>query len=379
MEEEVYTGTRDGRVVGLSHHAKAAMDRFHTEPDCRNTEFATEPHRDYGALKAEFIGFRLRLRKFIRTLGDYTLVPGGALSLGDSSAFHISDPDNPYYAYIRDAYGTNVVTASTHISVGVEDPEEIIRIYRVLRCEASMYLAMTAASPWLDGAATGFHSTRWHIFPKTPSRVPLFADHAHYAAWVEAKLATGEMQNNRHLWLAARPNGDEAPRQLNRIELRICDRISHPGTLFGVTALLEARVLHLLDHAGVDPFAGKHGFTEEELTALASENEAAVSRHSLDATVRRWTDGQRVPVRQWIEELRPDVLPYAEAGGFDLHLDDVARILKKGSIARRWLDRQANGDSISEILADAIRDAEECDTSCTAATCRMVYEECIDD
>lgn len=377
LEEEVYTGTGDGRVVGLSERVKAALTGFHTEPDNRNTEFATAPHRSYKSLTDEFIGFRLRLREYIRTLGDYTLIPGGTLSLGDTGSFHISDPGNPYYRWIRDAYGSRVVTASTHISVGVERPEDIIRVSNVLRCEASMYLALAAASPWLDGEATGYHSTRWHIFPKTPPEVPLFRDHAAYAAWVTARLASGEMQNHRHLWLGARPNGNDAPASLNRVELRICDRISYPGSLFGITALLEARILEITEDDGLDVRTRSRA-DEAGLLEIIAENEAAVSRRSLDATVRRWDDGTRVPVRDWIADLMSRARPYAERGGFCSYLGGVTRLLDKGSIAKRWLDREADGESIPSILAEAIQHAEVCDEACAGAKENAAFVDCGD-
>lgn len=315
----------------------------------------------------------MRLRAFIRSRGEYTLVPGGALSLGDSSAFQITDANNDYYRYIRDSYGTNVVTASTHISVGVEDPEEIIRIYRVLRCEAALYLAITAASPWLDGKATGYHSTRWHMFPRTPEPVPFFKDHEEYARWMDAMLASGEMQNSRHLWLSARPNGNEPPRHLNRVELRVCDRISYPSTLFGVTAMLEARILYLLDHPGTDPFNSCPA-TADELIQRAAANEESVSQVSLDATVWRWTDGARIPVGAWIAEMIDEIRPYAMAGGFDGFFSGVSRMVEKGSIARRWLERQQQGESVRDILRDAIRHAEICDEACSKAPCECFSE-----
>ncbi len=373
LEEEVYTGTPDGDIVGMSHRVKDAMPNFHTEPDCRNSEFATAPHRDYEDLLQEFMGFRMRLRQHIKTHGDYTLVPGGSLSLGDTSEFHITDPNNDYYRYIRDAYGTDVVTASTHISVGVEDAEEIVRLYRVLRCDAALYLAVTAASPWLDGKATGFHSSRWHMFPKTPAPVPFFGDHGEYAGWVSAKLGSGEMQNTRHLWLAVRPNGPEPPHLLNRVELRICDRISYPNTLFGVAALLEARILYLLDHPEADPLV-RRGTTSAELVERTAVNEDAVSRASLDALVWRWTDGRRVAVREWISEMLEEVRPYAMGGGFDGFLGGIERILEKGSIACRWLEREGRGESPREILRDAIRHAELCDEACSRSPCECFSE-----
>ncbi len=70
-----------------------------------------------------------------------------------------------------------MVTASHHVNVGIEDPDALFRAYRVLRSEASMFLALTAASPFLGGEITGFHSSRWGLFPKTPRSVPFFAGH----------------------------------------------------------------------------------------------------------------------------------------------------------------------------------------------------------
>lgn len=370
LEEEVFTGYATGEVVGLSDQVKAAMPGYHTEPDKRNAEFATEPHRDYEELKAEFMGYRLQLRDFIATLGDYTLIPGGALSLGDSNEFHLTDPGNAYYVWIRNAYGTNVVTASTHISIGVDAPEDILRVFRVIRCEASLYLAMTAASPWLDGKATGYHSTRWKIFPQTPSYVPLFTSYPEYVAWMKSKLASGEMQNQRHLWLGARPNGQAAPHDLNRVELRICDRISHPETLLGMTALLEARVHQILHDPSIEPLdSGPLG--ESDLISLCNDNEDAVSRASTDATVFRWSDGARMPVGSWVARMLEEVYPYAVRGGFDPYLGGVTRILDLGSIAKRWLAWQRAGRSIQDILQEAIQDAEQCDRRCQPAACRQ--------
>jgi predicted glutamate--cysteine ligase len=115
-------------------------------------------------------------------LGHYTIIPGSTLSTGDVKQFHRSDPSNPYHSYIEQTYGTTVVTASVHINVGIADPETLMRACRLVRVEAPLYLALSAASPFLGEQVTGFHSTRWGMFPKTPPQVPLFESHDHYIA-----------------------------------------------------------------------------------------------------------------------------------------------------------------------------------------------------
>ncbi|HAG83846.1 MAG TPA: putative glutamate--cysteine ligase, partial [Cyanobacteria bacterium UBA12227] len=159
------------------------------------------------------------------------------LSLGRSERFYRSDPHNPYHDYIEQTYGTKVVTASVHINIGISDPEVLMRACRLVRVEAPLYLALSASSPFLDGKSTGYHSTRWSVFPKTPTHVPLFESHAHFIEWTQDQLAAGTMQNVRHLWSSVRPNGNRRPYDLNRLELRICDLIIDPIGLLAVTAL----------------------------------------------------------------------------------------------------------------------------------------------
>ncbi len=110
------------------------------------------------------------------------------------------------------------------------------------------------------------------IIPQTPSHVPLFASHADHIHWVEAQLIAGTMQNVRHLWSSVRPNGDRRPYDLNRLELRICDLVTDPITLLAITALLETRLLQILENPHIDPLIHST-FSPEELITLTAENE----------------------------------------------------------------------------------------------------------
>ena len=176
LEEEVYVGTRDADIVPLSHRIAADLSGFVTEPDSRNVEYTTSPSRSYEEMMGKLMSQRCRLRRYVADLGGYTLVPGSTMSLVTDDEFFISNPKNPYYRFIRDRYGTDVVTASTHINIGIPDPEKLILAYRLLRAEASMYLALTANSPFRYGRPTGAHSTRWQVFPPTPPITPI-SDH----------------------------------------------------------------------------------------------------------------------------------------------------------------------------------------------------------
>ena len=357
FEVEMYTGRPDGEIVGLSDKIVAALNRFVREPDSRNVEYTTAPFCCYERLLCELVQPRRQLRAYLQQLGNYTILPGSTLSLGDSHKFYRSDPNNPYHAYIEDTYGTDVVTASIHINIGINDPEQLMRACRLIRVEAPLLLALSASSPFLDGEATGYHSTRWQVFPKTPQHVPLFESHSHFIQWTEEQLAAGTMQNVRHLWSSVRPNGDRRPYCLNRLELRICDLIVDPVALLAVTALLEARLLQMLADPALDPLQRSTlpaATRAEDLLAITDANESAVARDSLDAELRHWQDGRPILARDWVEEVYGEVWNVAKQRGFGCFLSPVKKILREGNTAQQWLKLRDRGLDTRTILTQAI-------------------------
>jgi predicted glutamate--cysteine ligase len=358
FEVEMYTGTPEGEVVGLSDRIVADLEGFVREPDSRNVEYTTAPLCSYDRLLCALVKPRVRLREYLKQLGDYTLLPGSTLSLGGSDRFYRSDPNNPYHTYIEQTYGTKVVTASIHINIGISQPELLMRAIRLARVEAPLYLALSASSPFLDGEVTGYHSTRWGLFPKTPAIVPLFESHRHYIQWTEEQLELGTMQNVRHLWSAVRPNGDRRPYCLNRLELRICDLEVNPLALLAITALLEARIWQMMEDPSLDPLelcTLPVATRNEDLVALTDANEIAASRQSLDAELTHWQDGRTILARDWIEEIYREVLPIAKKRGFSCFLSPLKKILREGNTAQQWLKLYEGGSDTRSIIRQGIQ------------------------
>ncbi len=358
FEVEMYTGTPLGDSVGLADKIVADLDGFVTEPDSRNVEYTTAPFFSYDRLLCALVSPRVKLRAYLERLGNYTIIPGSTLSLGGSDRFYRSDPKNPYHAYIQETYGTKVVTASIHINIGISDPELLMRACRLVRVEAPLYLALSASSPFLDGHTTGYHSTRWGLFPKTPAHVPLFESHTHFIRWTEAQLAAGTMKNVRHLWSSVRPNGNRRPYDLNRLEMRICDLIVDPLGLLAVTALLEARLWQLMADPSLDPLEKSTlpaSTRAEDLVALADANEKAAARQSLDAELRHWQDGKPILARDWVAQLYDEVRPLAKQRGFSCFLSPVQKILSEGNTAQQWLKKINQNLDTRTIIVQAIQ------------------------
>lgn len=375
FEVEMYTGTPQGKIVGLSDKIVKDLDTFVREPDSRNVEYTTAPYTNYERLLCALLKPRQKLRQYLSSLGNYTIIPGSTLSLGDSDRFFRSDPNNPYHSYIEQTYGTDVVTASIHINIGISDPEILMQACRLIRLEAPLYLALSASSPFIDGKATGYHSTRWQMFPKTPRHVPLFTSHKHFIRWTEEQLNLGTMQNVRHLWSSVRPNGDCRPYKLNRLEMRICDLIVDPIALLAITALLEARIHQMMTIPELDPLKQSRlqsNDLAEELIAIADQNELSVAGNSLDAELTHWQDGRKITARDWIEQLYQEVFPFAKQRGYSCFLLPIKKILRSGNMAQQWLGMYEQGQDIPSIIQQAIQATSQQEKDLESKLCQSI-------
>ena len=358
FEVELFTGTFAGENVGVSSAVTEDLLDFVKEPDQRNLEYITVPDKRYSVLKHALLLPRQTLRKWLGSK-QLTILPGSTLSLGNTKIFERSDSENSYHSFIEKEYGTNVVTASIHINIGIENLSLLFSALRLVRCEASLFLALSASSPFLEGNATGLHSQRWSQFPRTPAKVPMFLDHAHYVKWVEEQLNQGNMHNERHLWTSVRPNGPERPHSLNRLELRICDLVTNVDLLLAITALLELRIINLKNNIKkYDPLESSSK-TQKELAILSDENDLNVAKSSLDANLSHWRNGKQIKCREWIKALLLDVAPLAkELDMFEL-LQPIESVLNNGNQSMRWLDSYSKGLSIQYLLQQAISEMEQ--------------------
>lgn len=362
FEVELFTGTYAGKNVGVASAITEELSEFVKEPDQRNLEYITVPDQRYAVLKHALLLPRQKLRKWL-DCQKLTILPGSTLSLGNTKIFERSDLENSYHSFIEKNYGTNVVTASIHINLGIENLSLLFSALRLIRCEASLFLALSASSPFLEGHATGAHSQRWVQFPKTPSKVPMFVNHAHYVAWVEEQLSQGSMQNERHLWTSVRPNGPERPHVLNRLELRICDLVTDVDLLLAITALLELRIINLTNNLKkFDPIKASSK-TQEELALLADENDLLVAKLSLDANLSHWKNGKQIKCRDWIKELILDVTPLAKELDMLELLQPIESVLTNGNQSMIWLDSYSKGVSIQTLLQQGIGEMEREETN----------------
>ena len=362
FEVELFTGNSSCENIGVASAITKDLYEFVTEPDQRNLEYITLPDTRYEVLKDSLLLPRKKLRQWLNAR-ELTILPGSTLSLGNTKVFERSDPKNSYHSLIEKNYGTDVVTASIHINLGIENLSLLYSALRLVRCEASLFLALSASSPFLGGKPTGFHSQRWMQFPRTPNKVPIFIDHSHYVKWVENKLIQGEMHNERHLWTSVRPNGPKRPYVLNRLELRICDLVSSVDLLLAITALLELRIINLKNNRKTyDPIEASSQ-NQTELALLCDRNDIEVAKQSLEANLLHWRNGNQIKCRDWIREVVADVTPLAKQLNMYKLLKPIESVLSEGNQSMIWLDSYLKGETIQSLLQQGIREMEQEETN----------------
>jgi len=193
-------------------------------------------------------------------------------------------------------------------------------------------------------------------FPKTPRKVPFFANHDSYIAWIEENIANKNMQNIRHFWSSIRPNGPQRPLILDRLELRICDFVYDINLLLGITAMIELRILNLFKNINsLDPMKASI-FSMDELSEICDQNEINAAKDSLDAELINWQDGKKIICREWIQDLLSDLSFTAEKFNMKHLLEPIHRVLEEGNQSMKWINQYKKGLSIEQIMKLTIDD-----------------------
>ncbi|MFI5914038.1 glutamate--cysteine ligase [Dactylosporangium sp. NPDC051541] len=136
----------------------------------------------------------------------------------DRSAAH-----SPRYRAIARHYGPiarDPAVCAAHVHVGVDDRDRAVRICTALRPWLPVLQAMTANSPFADGADTGHDSWRGVVVERWPTLgpPPPLTSWADYERTVAELVATGALYEPELVWWHARPSLDYPT-----VEVRIAD------------------------------------------------------------------------------------------------------------------------------------------------------------
>jgi carboxylate-amine ligase len=306
-------------------------------------EIATSPCPDVPAATAEVIALRALARERARAHG-LDIGASGTHPFARWEEQRVVSADR--YRSLVSSLGFVVrqeLVFGMHVHVGMDNPEEAVRVANGLRVHIPLLIALSANSPLWRGGPTGLMSSRLPIFRALP-RVglpPRFDDWPDFVRRVERMSESGMIGDYTYLWYDVRPH----PR-LGTVEIRAMDcqtRVEHTAA---IAALIVALVKELAESDGAPaPTAPRE---------IIDENRWLAARHGLEAELWDAAAGARRPARELTGELLQQLAPHAEALGCATELDAVRDMLAAGNgAARQQMVYEANHD-VRELMAEIV-------------------------
>ncbi len=249
------------------------------------------------------------------------------------------DRANERYAQMEDRYeivARQQVICGFHLHVTVEDPARRVQVMNRARPWLPLLLALSANSPYWQGADSGYASYRTQVWQRWPmAGMPPTLDGADaYDELVAGLIRSGDIEDATHLYWYVRPSA-----RYPTLEFRVCDVCLDPTDAVTLAGLLRALVWMCAD-------AAQAGSRQPGGSSIGQDYQlrAAVWR-----AARYGLEGMLVDPVTGLAGPAPDVIRSAVehlGAGLDAHQDrsvveaGVERILAEGNGAM-WQRRIA--------------------------------------
>ncbi len=302
----------DEVIAGLGPELR---DRVTPETHAAVMEVTTGVHRRVADAVAELGELRWKLA---RALARHGLRAGVAGMHPTAVAGDTVVSSQPRYRAIGESMrvlARREPTLATHVHVGIASPRAAIRLLNRLRAHLPLLLALSANSPFWQGRATGFASTRTTVFDAFPRTgvARAFRDYADWVERVDALLRAGAIADPSLLWWDARLQ----PRY-GTVEVRIMDAQTTVADVAAVAALVQSLALLELerpDRPGDGPPANE----------LIEENRFLAARDGMQALLIGASGGRIAAVDQ-LDETLAACRPWADVLGCRRELETVRRL-----------------------------------------------------
>jgi carboxylate-amine ligase len=147
-----------------------------------------------------------------------------------------------------------------HVHVSVADERECLAALEYVLPWLPLVLALSANSPYADGAPSGYASARAELLTRLPrsGAPPVFESFADWEAFATTLVELGLADDYTRIWWDVRPH----PR-LGTLEIRMADQ----PTDLAITAALAALVQALVSSAGPGPAADRGVYAQNRFAA----------------------------------------------------------------------------------------------------------------
>lgn len=227
-----------------------------------------------------------------------------------------------------------------HVHVGCQNGDDAIYLVHGLSRYVPHFIALNAASPWLDGADSGFTTARLNLFSSYPDNGPM--------PWVTGWQAfnglfrrlsyTSMIDSMKDLHWDIRPS----PR-FGTVEVRVMDTPLTVAQAVNIAGYIQILACWLLTERPFTP--------QPEDYLLYPFNRYQACRYGLAGIVTDVRSGERRTVREEILRLADRLVPFAHRLNATSALDAIVRQTQQDrSEARRMREFVANGGSLIGLV-----------------------------
>lgn len=333
-EEYLLADAESGALVPRAHEAVAAAvtilgDEVTPELNLCQIEVGTPVCTTLDELEEALCRLRRQLAAACRPLGLAPLATGThPFSPWQDQAV---DRASDRYASMEDRYqivARQQVICGYHVHVTVEDPATRVAVMNLARSWLPLLLALSANSPYWQGADSGYASYRTQVWQRWPmaGMPPTLAGPAAYDALVAGLIRSGSIDDATHLYWYVRPSA-----RYPTLEFRVCDVCLEPAVAVTLAGLLRALVWTCSKAAAADPGRATAGSgAGEDYHLRAAVWRAA--RYGLEGLLVDPETGVAGPAAQVIRSAVDRLGPGLDAhGDRDVVEAGVERILDQGN------------------------------------------------
>jgi carboxylate-amine ligase len=224
-----------------------------------------------------------------------------------------------------------------HVHVGVPDPETAVAVANAMRHHLPLLAALTANSPFRDGADSGLASARAAAV-RTYPRFELpraFRDYEDFLRVADQLIAAAGVSDYTYIWWDVRPHPN-----LGTVEVRGMDVQPQPEQNAAIAALIQALAAKEIDSPSAP------GLTREAI----EESYFQAERYGLEARLMV-DESTAAPAPEVARGTLEDARTYARDLGGEDALEEIDRILSDGNGADR--QRRVHGEGgMQALLAD---------------------------
>jgi glutamate---cysteine ligase / carboxylate-amine ligase len=239
-------------------------------------------------------------------------------------------------------WGRQMLIWGVHVHVGISSANKVMPIITSLLNQYPHLLALSASSPFWDGADTGYASNRALLFQQLPTAgLPFhFQRWSHFERFVHDQKKTGIIDHMNEIRWDIRPSP-----HLGTIEVRIFDGVSNLAELGALVALTHCLIVDLdrrLD-------AG------EQLPTMppwhVQENKWRAARYGLDAEIILDADNNERLVTQDLDDVLNRLYPVATSLGCADELAMASSMAANGASYQRQREvAQRNGGDLRAVV-----------------------------